>query len=288
MPTRKTEVHSKLERVPQGSTRVRWLLSAVGRRAGDVEALPVQLALVWIRAGLIEPIGTDKAKIVKHASRWKESGPIVWSVLPPALGAELRPVRETPRRRLPRERHEYWEEEFRWRNDTLKRGNFGALYDALCLAAERDQERFDADWCFPKRFKGRVKNPLSEDHWIEIPRWVWYATAHITAHWLRSHSTSTGQTALWLKRRRQDMIDRGRWELVKQLHQEGRTFHASRKQLNTIFELAAQRLKGTAYAGAADTVERSYDKVERNLKSDSGRYRELPRIRPQSRVERRS
>jgi hypothetical protein len=133
-------------------------------------------------------------------------------------------------------------------------GNLGVLLDTLIHCTQRDG-------CL---FGFLSKHP---DHWVAIPRWALDALTVLAAETLPTIRTQPrGKHAKWHATWRQDQIDYARWKAVRELREHRVPFTDGR-----VYEEATHRLDLEA-AGGADAVRRSYQLVQKRVKTQPSRY----------------
>ena len=140
------------------------------------------------------------------------------------------------------------------RRQAFAEGNLGALLDTLVHCTHRD---------------GCLFGGLSShgEHWVEVPRWAIDALTVLLSETLPSvRDQKKGKHARWLTAWKQDQLDLERWKTVRMLREHGVSF-----SLGKVYETAA-RLLGSEVPVGADSVRRSYMRVQKLMKTQPGRY----------------
>jgi hypothetical protein len=165
----------------------------------------------------------------------------------------------------------------------FEKGSLAALLEAMYLCEEREKERELARKQTSTRSPGRGDpgdDALGAHGWSEIPPWAFEAAIrHIRAGIATAVSRPRGRSAKWVQQWKQDRIDLDRWEAVNFLRGRGIGFTNRRHggDLDTIFDKASQYVRGLA-AGSAETIKKSYQRVQRRMKTEPWRYRHLNRV----------
>ena len=184
--------------------------------------------------------------------------------------AEFPNVREEEAK-APRRWAEYRKSQARWQTElendiALSRkifaeGNLGALMDTLIHSSHRDGCLYGA-------------LSLHGDHWVEIPRWAVDALTVVLAETLPTiRERGRGKYARWLTTWRQDQLDLDRWKTVRMLREHGVRFTDGK-----VYEEAVRYL-GSEVPVEADTIRKSYLRVQKRMKSQPSRYSPLTYVR---------
>ena len=134
-------------------------------------------------------------------------------------------------------------------------GNLAALADAIVNTEYRDGCLFG-----PGSFH--------RDHWIGVPRWVFDAVRVLAFDALREARVQRrGRLAKWAARWEQDQIDLARWRVVCELRAQGVPFTDGQ-----VYERGARTLSSFGLAASSAAVKRSYELVQRRIKTQPHRY----------------
>ncbi len=156
-----------------------------------------------------------------------------------------------------------------------QQGNPGALMQAAIVSRYRDFDRFSLP--DPGQLgRGRIVHFASEDHWIEIPLWVYNGLMTVYRDHLRQLHSGKGRTSRWESGYREDLARLVRWTTVQDIreHPEDYGCEASKRDTTpeAVWERAARELEGTGWYASTGMIRKSCRRVNEELQMDPLRF----------------